>query len=70
MGPNQVVATLSAEFEDALTTPQIEACINRIEAQAKTIHPELLSLFIKPQTAETWRERRRYVEAAGDQLTS
>jgi cation diffusion facilitator family transporter len=66
MGPNQVVATLSAEFEDALTTPQIEACINRIEAQAKTIHPELLSLFIKPQTAETWRERRRYVEAAGD----
>lgn len=70
MGPNQVVATLSAEFEDALTTPQIEACINRIEAQAKTIHPELLSLFIKPQTAETWRERRRYVGAAGDQLTS
>lgn len=70
MGPNQVVATLSAEFEDALTTPQIEACINRIEAQAKTIHPELLSLFIKPQTAETWRERRRYVEAAGDQPTS
>ncbi|WP_395118446.1 cation diffusion facilitator family transporter [Rhodanobacter sp. FW102-FHT14D06] len=70
MGPNQVVATLSAEFEDALTTPQIEACINRIEAQAKTIHPELLSLFIKPQTAETWRERRRYVDAAGDQLTS
>ena len=70
MGPNQVVATLSAEFEDALTTPQIEACINRIEAQAKTIHPELLSLFIKPQTAETWRERRRYVGAAGDQVTS
>jgi cation diffusion facilitator family transporter len=70
MGPNQVVATLSAEFEDALTTPQIEACINRIEAQAKKIHPEILSLFVKPQTAETWRARRRRREAAGDDLAS
>ena len=70
MGPNQVVATLSAEFEDALTTPQIEACINRIEAQAKKIHPEILSLFVKPQTAETWRARRRQREAAGDDLAS
>jgi len=70
MGPNQVVATLSAEFEDSLTTPQIEACINRIEAQAKTIHPEILSLFVKPQTAETWRARRRRIEAAGDHLAS
>ena len=58
MGPNQVVAALSAEFEDALTTPQIEACINRIEKQAKTAHPELTALFVKPQTAETWRARR------------
>ncbi len=70
MGPNQVVATLSAEFEDALTTPQIEACINRIETQAKAIHPEILSLFVKPQTAETWRARRKQVEAEGDRLSS
>lgn len=65
MGPSQVVATLSAEFEDALTTPQIEACINRIEKQAKQAHPEIVSLFIKPQTAETWRARRHIIEAEG-----
>lgn len=65
MGPSQVVATLSAEFEDALTTPQIEACINRIEKQAKQAHPEIVSLFIKPQTAETWRTRRHMIEAEG-----
>jgi len=59
MGPSQVVAALSAEFEDALTTPQIEACINRIEKQAKMAHPEIISLFVKPQTAETWRARRK-----------
>ncbi|HEX5306190.1 MAG TPA: cation diffusion facilitator family transporter [Dyella sp.] len=58
MGPDRVVAALSAEFEDALTTPQIEACIGRIEARAKAEHPELAALFVKPQTPETWRERR------------
>ena len=70
MGPSQVVATLSAEFEDALTTPQIEACINRIEKQAKVTHPEIISLFIKPQTAETWRARRQAIEQDSNELTS
>lgn len=63
MGPSQVVAALSAEFEDALTTPQIETCINRIEKQAKLAHPEIVSLFVKPQTAQTWRARRDVLES-------
>ena len=62
MGPNQVVAALSAEFEDALTTPQIEACIDRIESQAKAAHPEIISLFVKPQTASVWRARRQSLQ--------
>jgi cation diffusion facilitator family transporter len=67
MGPNQVVAALSAEFEDALSTSQIEACINRIEKQAKDAHPELTALFVKPQTPEVWRARREAI-ASEDQL--
>jgi cation diffusion facilitator family transporter len=67
MGPNQVVAALSAEFEDALSTSQIEACINRIEKEAKTAHPELTALFVKPQTPEVWRARRKAI-ASGDEL--
>lgn len=70
MGPNQVVATLSAEFEDALTTPQIEACVNRIEKQAKVAHPEIVSLFVKPQTAEVWRARRKQLEENAQALSS
>jgi cation diffusion facilitator family transporter len=62
MGPNQVVAALSAEFEDVLATPQIEACIDRIEKQAKVAHPEITALFVKPQTAEVWNARRLQVE--------
>jgi len=62
MGPSQVVAALSAEFEDALTTTQIESCIHRIESGAKAAHTELLTLFVKPQTAETWQARRAAIE--------
>ena len=69
MGPNQVVAALSAEFDDALATPQIEACINRIEHQAKAAHPELISLFVKPQTASVWRARREAIRRGADRLT-
>jgi cation diffusion facilitator family transporter len=67
MGPNQVVAALSAEFEDALSTSQIEACINRIEKEAKDAHPELTALFVKPQTPEVWRARREAI-ASEDEL--
>ena len=57
MGPQQVVAALSAEFEDHLDTPQIEACVNRIESAIKAAHPSVMGLFIKPQTQATWEKR-------------
>lgn len=57
MGPDQVVAMLSAEFEDDRSTPQIEACITRIEQAVKAEYPELVALFIKPQTPEVFRSR-------------
>lgn len=57
MGPRQVVAALSAEFEDALTTPEIEACVQRIEDRIRATHPTVGAIFIKPQTGETWRRR-------------
>jgi cation diffusion facilitator family transporter len=57
LGPRQVVAALSAEFHDRLNTTQIEECVNRIEGAVKRAHPEVTVLFVKPQTAETWRRR-------------
>ena len=57
MGPDQVMAAMSAEFEDALTTPQIEACIKRIEAKIKDAREEVTTLFVKPQTPETFQAR-------------
>jgi len=66
MGPQRVFAALSAEFHDGQTTQQIEACVSRIEARVQAAHPEVATLFIKPQTAGTWRSRREKLEAAGN----
>ena len=57
MGPSQVVAALSAEFEDALSTPQIEACVTRIEEAVAREQPAVTVLFVKPQTQGTWKAR-------------
>ena len=66
IGPDQIVAALSAEFEDALTTTDIESCVNRIEAAIKAAHPDVSILFIKPQTAQTWQRRLQRIENASE----
>ena len=65
LGPHVVIAMLSAEFEDHLGTPQIEACIERVEAAVRSRYPEVLSIFIKPQTEATWRARIAAIKRAG-----
>jgi cation diffusion facilitator family transporter len=57
VGPSQIVASLSIEFQESLTTLQIERCVDRIEAAIKQAHPDVVLLFVKPQNARTWRSR-------------
>jgi cation diffusion facilitator family transporter len=57
MGPSQVIAALSAEFQDELDTGQIERSAARIEAAIKRAHPDVRALFVKPQSSETWRRQ-------------
>ncbi|TJV23716.1 MAG: cation transporter [Mesorhizobium sp.] len=66
MGPAEIVAGLSIEFEDHLTAPEIEACVERLEAQLKKEMPEITRLFVKPQTAGTWEKRRKLIDTASD----
>lgn len=63
LAPDQVVAALSAEFQDRTTAPEIEACVERIEARLKSAHPEVTVLFVKPQTARRWQGQRALLEA-------
>jgi cation diffusion facilitator family transporter len=58
LGPDQIVITLSLEFKDELTTPKIEACVERLEASVRKDRSDVASIFVKPQTSATWRHRR------------
>ena len=62
LAPDQILAALSLEFADTLRAPEIEASVMEIERQVRAAHPEVVTLFIKPQTAAAFREtvRRRF----------
>ena len=62
LAPDQILAALSLEFPDAMRVPEVEAAVVEIERRVRAAHPEVLTLFIKPQTAAAFKEtvRRRY----------
>jgi cation diffusion facilitator family transporter len=66
LGPNQVVAALSLEFQDRLTAPEIEACVAEIERSVEQEHAQVTTLFVKPQTSREWQERRRQLKAVSE----
>ncbi len=64
MAPDQIMAAMSFEFDDQLTAPQIEEMIAHIEHRIHDAHPEVTSLFIKPQNPQQYKNtvRERYGE--------
>jgi cation diffusion facilitator family transporter len=67
LGPQQVVASFSVEFREGLSGRQLEDSVNRIEAAIKRAHPEVTNVFVKPQSAATWRERVARVASGSDE---
>jgi len=63
IGPEQIVAELSLAFENNAGADEIERAVERIEAAIQREHPEVLMLFVKPQSHETWRARMARIEA-------
>lgn len=59
LSPDQIVATLSLEFSDRLKTPQIEKAVTALERAIHEKHPNIIAVFIKPQTARTFRKYRK-----------
>ena len=49
LGPRQVLAAVSVEFDDALTAGQVESIVADIEDQVRKVHPEVVSVLVKPQ---------------------
>jgi len=67
MAPDQIMAAMSFEFDDALTAPQIEQMVADIERRIHEVHPEVTSLFFKPQSPEQYKAKVR--EKFGENAT-
>ena len=66
LGPHQVVAALSVQFQEALTATQIERCVDRVEKSICQGLPDVVTLFVKPQSTESWRRRSGRLESTPD----
>jgi cation diffusion facilitator family transporter len=68
MAPDQIMAAMSFEFDDQLTAPQIEQMIADIERRIHDAHPEVTSLFVKPQNPEQYSRtvREKFGENVAD----
>jgi divalent metal cation (Fe/Co/Zn/Cd) transporter len=64
MGPDQIVAALSVDFSDALSARDVERIVVDIEHKVRAEHPEIVTLFVKPQSDAAFRRavERRYGE--------
>ncbi len=50
MSPTEVIAALSVEFDDRLTIVEVETIVADLEQAVCASRPEVMALFIKPQT--------------------
>lgn len=51
LSPDQVIATLTIEFDDELRIPQVEQLVGRMETALREKHPELFRVFVRPTPA-------------------
>jgi cation diffusion facilitator family transporter len=65
LSPDDIVVLLSLEFEDKLCVPELEEVVLEIERVVREKHPQVVSLFVKPQTPRTFGEavRQRFEQA-------
>jgi len=62
MGPDQVIAMLSLEFADTMRAPQIEEAVVSLEKRVREANPEIVALFVKPQTAKTFQDEASLID--------
>jgi cation diffusion facilitator family transporter len=65
LSPDDIVVSLSLEFEDRLRVPELEEVVREIERVVREKHPQVASLFVKPQTPRAFKEalRARFARA-------
>jgi cation diffusion facilitator family transporter len=62
LAPNQVTVLLSLEFDDALRVPEIEKIVAELEDRIRKARPDVILMFVKPQTKQEFaRARTRFL---------
>jgi cation diffusion facilitator family transporter len=56
LAPQEILVALSLEFADELRTPEIEAKVIELERCVRLSHPEVVAVFVKPQSPEGFKE--------------
>ena len=59
LAPDQILAALSLEFLDDRTISQVEDQVIALEQHVRAAHPEVVLLFVKPQTDKAYSAQRR-----------
>src|SRR5664279_5150637 len=56
LAPRQIIVALSLEFADELKTPDIEAKVIELERLLCRSHPEVIAVFVKPQSSSGYKD--------------
>jgi divalent metal cation (Fe/Co/Zn/Cd) transporter len=65
LAPDQVTVLISLEFEDGLRVPEIETIVADLESRIRAERPDVLLVFVKPQTKEEFaKARKRFLKEA------
>ena len=59
LSPNQSIVALSIEFQRDMRAEQIEQCVASIDRHVRAAHPEVVALFVKPQTLQDFERPGR-----------
>jgi cation diffusion facilitator family transporter len=55
LAPKEILVALSLEFADDLRTPEIEAKVVELERCVRLSHPQVVAVFVKPQSPEGFK---------------
>ncbi|MEZ5785136.1 MAG: cation diffusion facilitator family transporter [Xanthobacteraceae bacterium] len=69
LSPAQILVALNVDFADARDSTDVETDVMALEAEIKKRHPEVIALFVKPQTA-AYKRRADGAPEAGGRLMS
>ena len=64
IAPDQVVVALSVQFEDRLTTREIENLVVEMEDRIRRLQPQVFVLYVKPQSPDAFAAAQRRIRGA------